>query len=481
MARGRKVKGIKFGTDGWRGVIAEDFNFDNLRRVAQATCDYIKEAGWPCDKGAFIGYDTRFFSEHFAKAVAEVFAANGIRVRLAERFVPTPFVTFEIVRGKAGFGVSITASHNPYQYNGYKLRTPKGGAASPEVTSPIEERLDGAEVKRKDFVEALKEGVIEFVNPYPDYFAWVRERVDLERIGRCGFKVVAHAMHGAAMGLARLFLEPVGCYVEEIANGRNPFFGFKHPEPIEKNLGDLILRVKETKADVGIATDGDGDRLGMVDEKGRFITPHQIYALILMHLLKNRGLKGAIAKTVSTTSLLNRIAESYGIEVRETAVGFKFIADMLADGEIIMGGEESGGIGVCFHIPERDGTFSALLVLEYMAFEGKTLSGLVDELFERFGPHFYKREDIKVERIEEAKGFVEWLKGSVPDRFGSRAVSSTNFVDGAKLVLEDGSWILFRPSGTEPLLRVYCEAQDRKLLDELILHGKRLVEEHLAR
>jgi len=471
---------IKFGTDGWRGIIADTFTFENLILVAQATAEFVKRESWPWEKGCFIGYDTRFFSEVFAKTVAEVFAANGIKTFIAQRFVPTPFVTFEIVKNGRGFGVAITASHNPYQYNGYKLRTPKGGAAPSEITGKIEALLDGVKPKRIAFEEGVKEGLITVVNPYPAYFEWVKERVDLDRIGRASFKVVANPMHGATSDLTRLFLEPAGCFVELINEKRDAFFGFKHPEPIEKNIRELIARVIDSKADVGIATDGDGDRVGLVDEKGNFVNPHQIYALILMHLVKNKGFKGAIAKTVSTTSLLDRIGEKYGIKVYETGVGFKFIADLIADGRVFMGGEESGGIGVSYHIPERDGLFSALLVLEYMAVEAKPLSRLIEELFEEFGPHFYRREDVKVSRIEDARSFVEHLKSEVPRSFAGLSVRSTNFVDGAKFVLEDNSWILFRASGTEPLLRVYCESSSVEKLEKILGYGKELVSRYLS-
>jgi len=474
------VAAVRFGTDGWRGVIGETFTFENLRRVAQATCVYVKEQGWPLEKGAFVGYDARFLSEEFARAVAEVFAANGIKVKLSSSMVPTPFVTFMIARGDAGFGVSITASHNPYQYNGYKLRTPKGGAAPPEITKPIEGLVGEVQVNTVPLDEAISKGLVEVVNPYPSYFRWVSERVDLERIGRAGFKVVVDPMHGSASGLLQGFLFPAGCSVYPVNHNRDAFFSFKHPEPIEKNLGELIAKVREVGAHIGVATDGDGDRVGLVDERGRFITPHQIYALILLHLVKNRNLKGDIAKTVSTTSLLNRIAEKYGFSVRETAVGFKYIADMLADGEVVMGGEESGGIGVRFHIPERDGTFSALLVLEYMASEGRTLGELVDQLHEEFGPHLYRRMDIKVRDVADARRFVEGLEEAPPDSIASLRVASTNFVDGAKFILEDGSWILFRPSGTEPLLRVYCESSSEDRLREILSYGSRLVEERLS-
>ncbi len=474
------MKAIRFGTDGWRGIIAEDFTFENVRRVAQATSVFAKESGWVKDKGVFIGYDTRFFSEDFAKACAEVFAANGIKVGIAKKHVPTPFVTFVIVNARADFGVSITASHNPYRYNGFKLRTPKGGAAPPEVTSSIEALLGTFEVKRLDFDEGVKVGKIEVVDPYPEYIKWVSERVNLELIGRAGFKIVVDPMHGAAMDLVKLITAPYGCDVVTMNCDRNAFFGFKHPEPIEKNIRDLIAKVIDAKADAGIATDGDGDRLGMVDERGNFVNPHQLYALILLHLVKNRGIKGPIAKTVSTTNLLNKIAQKYGFEVIETAVGFKYMADMLADNKIVMGGEESGGLGVQFHIPERDGTFSSLLVLEYMAKEGKTLGELVDSLWEEFGPHLYRRIDVKVRSIEEARRFVELLEKEPPEKIADLLVTGTTFIDGAKFVLEDGSWILFRASGTEPLLRVYSESHSLERLDKILGFGRALVEERLS-
>ncbi len=471
---------VRFGTDGWRGVIAEDFTFDNLRRVVQATCEYVKEQGWNIDKGVFVGYDTRFFSESFAVAAAEVFAANGIKTYLADTFVPTPFVTFMIVSGRVGFGVSITASHNPYQYNGYKLRTPKGGAAPPEITKPIEAKVEEIQPKRLEIEEALVKGIVEKVNPYPDYISWVKERVDVYAIGRAGLKILVNPMHGASMDLLKLILQPAGCKVEVMNCYRDAFFDFKHPEPIEKNLGDMIAKLKEAGCQAGVATDGDGDRVGMLDEKGRFITPHKIYALILSHLIKNRGLRGDIAKTVSTTSLLNKIADRYGFKVYETAVGFKYIADLISDGKVIMGGEESGGIAVNFHIPERDGVFSALMVLEYMAVDGRPLSQLVDELDEEYGPHLYRRMDVRVKDVSQARDFVATLEEDPPESIAGSAVIGVNYVDGAKFALEDGSWILFRASGTEPLLRVYCESFSSSRLEEILKYGKELVERRLS-
>ncbi|MEO0278155.1 MAG: phosphoglucomutase/phosphomannomutase family protein [candidate division WOR-3 bacterium] len=464
-------KDIVFGTDGWRGIIADTATFRNYERIAQATSIFVKD-NWPYEKGVFIGYDTRFFSELFAKRVAEVFAGNGIKVILADRFVPTPFVTFAIKHYGYGFGVAITASHNPYQYNGYKLRTPLGGACGKEYTDVIEELVDIEPTRLMDFEEAVKRGLIEIKNIYPDYINWVSSKVDINAIVRSNFKVISDPMYGATMDLMRIILAYYGMDVELINSTRNPFFDFRHPEPIEKNVQDLIAIVKTRKAHIGIATDGDGDRVGLVDDKGRFISPHKIYALILTHLAKNKGIVGKIAKTVSTTSLLDSIAQRIGIEVVETAVGFKYMAEMLAKKEIVIGGEESGGIGVCFHIPERDGLFSALLVLEYMAVEGKLLSELVDELEKEYGPYYYRRLDIPVKDIFFAKDVVRKLKENPPSVIKGMKVSRVNDVDGIKLVIDDGSWILFRASGTEPLLRVYVESQSEKLLEDLVSYGR---------
>jgi len=455
--------------------------FENVEKVAQATAEFVKEERWPWEKGVFIGYDTRFMSELFAQKVAEILAANDIKVIFPKKFVPTPFVTFGIIRYGLGFGISITASHNPYQYNGYKLRTPEGGAAPPEITVKIEERIGKNPARAMDFSEAIRRGVVEVINPYPDYIAWVKKRIDLEAIGKAEFEIIANPMHGATADLSKTILEPYGCSVEVINLKREGFFGFKHPEPIEKNVLDLIALIKEKKANVGIATDGDGDRVGLVDEKGNFVNPHQIYSLILMHLVKNRKLRGNIAKTVSTTSLLNKIAQDFGLKVIETGVGFKFMAKLLAEKEVIIGGEESGGIGVIFHIPERDGLFSALLVLEYMAYEGKTLSELVEMLWDRYGKHIYKREDVRVNVIEEAQNFVKELKNAPPERIGGRQVKEIITTDGVKFVLEDGSWMLFRASGTEPLLRVYCESFSQEELKEILEDGKKLVGQYLQR
>ncbi|MGC8754486.1 MAG: phosphoglucomutase/phosphomannomutase family protein [Thermosulfidibacteraceae bacterium] len=467
---------IKFGTDGWRGIIAKDATFHNYERLTQAVSSFVK-SNWPYEKGVFIGYDTRFFSEEFAKVVASVFAGNGIKVALSARSVPTPFVTFAIKKYGYGFGVSITASHNPYNYNGFKLRTPLGGACGKEYSDIVESLIGREDIKKVDFEEALSKGLIEVKDIYRNYIEWIGSKIDLDLIASRGYRIIVDPMYGSANNLLRDILSPYGLGVETMNEKRDAFFGFKHPEPIEKNLLGLIARVKESGADIGIATDGDGDRVGLIDERGRFISPHKIYALILSHLLENRsgdlgGVGSSIAKTVSTTSLLNRIADRYGITIIETAVGFKYMAELLAKGEIIMGGEESGGIGVCFHIPERDGSFSALLVLEYMASKKKTLAELVDELDEKYGTFYYRRLDLKVKSVEFAEELVRGLIERSPSSIKGKRVVSRNDIDGVKFILEDGSWILFRASGTEPLLRIYMESQDLSFLDELEDYGR---------
>ncbi|MGB9668620.1 MAG: phosphoglucomutase/phosphomannomutase family protein, partial [Thermosulfidibacteraceae bacterium] len=333
------------------------------------------------------------------------------------------------------------------------------------------------DIKKVDFEEALSKGLIEVKDIYRNYIEWIGSKIDLDLIASRGYRIIVDPMYGSANNLLRDILSPYGLGVETMNEKRDAFFGFKHPEPIEKNLLGLIARVKESGADIGIATDGDGDRVGLIDERGRFISPHKIYALILSHLLENRsgdlgGVGSSIAKTVSTTSLLNRIADRYGITIIETAVGFKYMAELLAKGEIIMGGEESGGIGVCFHIPERDGSFSALLVLEYMASKKKTLAELVDELDEKYGTFYYRRLDLKVKSVEFAEELVRGLIERSPSSIKGKRVVSRNDIDGVKFILEDGSWILFRASGTEPLLRIYMESQDLSFLDELEDYGR---------
>ncbi len=458
--------GIKFGTDGWRDIIADKFTFENVKKVAQAHAEHLKSQG---GKSVVVGYDTRFMSEDFAKAVAEVFSSNGFRVFLSKGHCTTPGLSLATKKLEADEGIMITASHNTYKYNGYKVKSKYGGPATVDTIKDIESRIsDSLEIKvgrcntedidiNKIYVETLK-----------SYFP-------PETFKQIQLKVVHDPMYGATMHLLRKILE--GTFVEtlEINSYRDAFFGFKHPEPIDKNLSLLKAKVVATEANLGIANDGDGDRVGIVDEGGEFLSTQIVYALLLLHTLRYRKEDGIVAKTISTTYLADRIAKKEGRKIVKTPVGFKYIADVFLKEKVAFGGEESGGYGFGFHIPERDGLLSGLLILEMMILTGKSLIELVDDLFKEFGTAYYKREDLKVDG-DEGRQLVKQLRENPIKEFNGKPVKEVDLTDGVKLIFEDDSWVLFRASGTEPVLRVYVETPSKEKTESFLHEAKKLVE-----
>jgi len=468
---GRKILSIKFGTDGWRGVIAEDFTFENLRRVARATALYSIQEWDAQEKGVVIGYDTRFLSPEGASIAANIIANEGIPVVLSQSFVPTPILSFSIKEGKRGGGVMITASHNPYIFNGFKIKTPQAGSAPPQATSRMETLLSMStppkssdspqNIKREDLTSA--------------YLRWLQEAIDLRSIGKLPITIVSDAIHGAVGRLFYRILTPWGMKVEVMAGERNPLFGGRNPEPIEENLIPLIKQIKQCGGQaVGIAHDGDGDRVGMVDESGRFVSSHVIFAMVLEHLYNNKGLKGEVVKTFSTTSMIEKMGEDFGLTVHETSIGFKHILPLMLERDILVAGEESGGIGVKGHIPERDGIYSALLVFEKMAWENRGLSHMVEDLQKRYGPYCYQRRDLNIPQ-EKGEMMVERLGSAPPDRIGLKSVDKVIILDGIKLLFSDDGWLLFRASGTEPLLRLYCEGRSPEEVKSILDDGERIV------
>jgi phosphomannomutase len=448
---------IKFGTDGWRGVIARDFTFENLSRVAQATMDYLNREGLG-NKGLVIGYDRRFMSRDFARRVAEIAAGNGIQVRLTEDYAPTPAVSWAVRETGSGAGVMITASHNPPEYNGFKIKEAFGGSALPVTTRIIEEivayNLENIRrVISVPYEEALKKGTIELFDPCEGYFHQISRYVDLDLIAKAGIKAVVDPMYGAGSGFIPRLLPGV----DEIHNTENPSFGGLPPEPIAQNLQELSGLLKGGRYQVGLALDGDADRIGAVDENGDFFSSHCIFTVILRHLIEHKKLTGAVVKTVSTTRMVDLLAEKFGLELFETPIGFKHICELMLERDILMGGEESGGLGVKGHIPERDGILLGLLLLEAVAVSGKGLRQLLDETMDDIGHFYYQRIDRRIE--DEAKQqLIAKLKSDPPAAIDGRPVVATNFSDGFKFIFENGDWLLIRPSGTEPVLRLYSEA-----------------------
>ncbi len=464
---------IKFGTDGWRGVIARDFTFDNLSRVAQATMDYLIREGL-APKGLVIGYDRRFLSREFAERVAEIAAGNGIRVWLTDGYAPTPAVSWAVHELGAGGGVMITASHNPPAYNGFKVKESFGGSARPATTKILEEMVAanddaGREITSRPLAEALADGSVTTFDPKGGYFRQLSRYVDLEAICRANLPVVVDPMYGAGAGFVPELLPGV----HEIHGDENPSFGGQPPEPTEEHLTELAALVGSGAYRIGLALDGDADRIGAVDETGEFFSSHRIYTVILRHLVERKGLTGGVVKTVSTTRMIDLLAEKYGLSLFETPIGFKHICELMLDHDILMGGEESGGLGVKGHIPERDGILMGLLLLEAMAMSGKGVRQLLDETMDEIGRFCYRRIDLPI--ADAAKeDLIARLKQGGLAAIAGRTVARENFRDGFKFIFDDGSWLLIRPSGTEPVLRLYSEAGEAQTVDELLAAAREI-------
>ena len=462
------VSPIRFGTDGWRAIIGEQFTFDNVRVCAQATALYVKEAGLAA-RGVVVGYDTRFASEEFAAAAAEVLAANDIPVYLCDRPAPTPVIGYAILRRKAAGSVVITASHNPPQYSGFKVRTEHASAAPPEVLSRIEALLaQGSAAPRLPLAEAKAKGLVEMFDPQPDYLAHISELVELEGLRAAGQRVVVDSMHGAGAGYLRQLLAGGKTRVWEVRSARNPLFpGMHNPEPIPRNLSPLRRAVRRHRAQVGLAMDGDADRLGVLDGEGRFVNQLQTFALLTYYLLEVRGLRGPVVKSVTTTGMVRRLGELYRVPVHETAVGFKHLGPKMRETDAIIAGEESGGYAFRGHLPERDGILSGLYFLDLMARRRKDAAELVAELFRKVGPHYYDRVDIEMSP-QERERVESRLAGLSPESIAGMQVTSIDRTDGLRFRLEDGAWALIRLSGTEPLMRIYTEVPREELVARVL-------------
>jgi len=468
---------IKFGTDGWRGIIADDFTFENVRYCAQAVAEHLRDRGL-APRGLVIGYDTRFASEHFAAAASEVLAANGIRVYLCPKPTPTPVISYGVVRQKAGGAIIITASHNPAQWNGFKIKSEDGASAPTEVEADVEARLPQiigrGTTERMPLKEALSQGLVEYLDPDPPYFQHIAKMVDLDSLRRSGLRVIVDSMYGAGDSYIKRLLDGGRIQIQEINVERNPIFPGIQPEPIARHLSKLCALVRDTGAHVGLATDGDADRVGIVDEGGNPLTPLQIFALLALYLLEVRGERGAIVRTVTTTSMLYRLGELYGVPVYETAVGFKHVAPKMMAENAIMGGEESSGFGFRGHVPERDGILAAMYFLDLMTRLGKSPSQLIEYLYSKVGPHHYERLDLQFP-ASQRETIVKRLASSPPDRIAGNAVTKVNTIDGHHFSLADGSWLLVRFSGTEPLLRMYAEASSIEKVKALIQDGRSML------
>ncbi len=477
---------IHFGTDGWRAVISDEFTFDNVRKVAQAIAEEVN-AGRRSDNETppkmVVGFDTRFLSDRYAIAVAEVLAANGIEADVTQADAPTPMVSYAIVDRRADAGVMITASHNPPRYNGLKLKAAYGGSAPPAMAKAVEARLAVQQEppRRVEIEDALASGQISRFDPLPAYEAHVRRLVDFDVIRRGGLRVAVDAMYGAGRIHLRRLLQDAGCDVTELRSEMNPGFNGIHPEPIARHLGPLIDAMRSGAYRLGLATDGDADRIGAVDPGGRFIDPHGIMALLLDYLVNDRGLRGSVVKTVSTTQILNRLAQRFDLPLHETPVGFNYISDWMLREQVLLGGEESGGISMLGHIPEGDGVLMALLLAEMVAARQKTLSQMLDELMDApdIGRFHYARLDQPVRPFAKAE-LVEALLATAPAAIDGTPVHEVNGRDGVKYILQDGSWLLIRPSGTEPVLRIYAEARSDAQVQGLLEAGAQMAQMRIS-
>ena len=477
---------IHFGTDGWRAVISDSFTFDNLRIVAQAIADAVASDHWDRtretdSKRIVIGFDTRFLSDRFAGEVARVLAANGFTVLLAQADSPTPAISYAVKHQNAIAGVMITASHNAPRYNGVKLKGAFGGSALPEQCRRVEVYINDNEEQARgpnlmDFKKAREAGLIQKFNPLTAYFEHLHTLIRSDVIADNPQRFVVDAMYGSGRGVIKSFLQGTGCEIFEIRGEMNPGFGGVHPEPIAKYLGPLASAVSSGMGNFGVVTDGDADRIGAMDERGTFVDPHKIMALSLKYLVEKRGWSGAVVRTVSTTRMIDRLAKRFGLKLIETPVGFNHIADHMMKEDVLIGGEESGGISFKGNIPEGDGPAMGLLLVEMIAAEKKSLVEMVDDLLADVGPALYERMDLRLSRPVAKAEMTEFLTQKAPKEIGGQKVDEVSQRDGVKYIMSDDSWLLIRPSGTEPVLRVYAEGRTQEMVKALMGYGKTVAE-----
>ncbi len=454
---------IKFGTDGWRGIIADDFTFPNVRKVTRAIASYLEKA-YTKDRPVLIAYDTRFLADKFAQTSAEVLADLGWNVKVSERDCPTPVIAYNARHLNSAGALMFTASHNPAPYCGIKYIPDYAGPATPEITDTIVANI-------ADASDALPSGnpsgSISSFDPKPEYMKFIYNLLNVDKIRSAKLKVKYDALFSTSRGYLDEVLEHCGCELESFNTHRDVLFGGGMPEPKGEQLVGLVEAVKKDKAALGLATDGDSDRFGVVDELGNVLTPNTVLLLLARHLMKNKGLTGAIVRTVATTHLLDNFAKKYGLELFETAVGFKYIGAKMRETTVLIGGEESGGLSVLGHIPEKDGVLADMLVAEAIAYEGKPLSELVKEaIAEADGPLYNKRLDLHLTDSHKLAVMESYTKNP-PSEVAGIKVKEVGRKDGVKLYLEEGSWVLLRPSGTEPLVRVYMETNSAQKLDQL--------------
>ena len=481
---------ISFGTDGWRAVISDTFTFSNLRLVTQAIADAVASESWlngstnglnPDPKKMVVGFDTRFMSDRYANDVARVLAGNGFTVYLSQSDAPTPVISYAVKHYNAIAGIMITASHNAPRYNGIKLKAAFAGSALPEQCRKVEVFLNDNEAQARgpnlmDFQQAKNLNLIQKFNPIPPYYEHISNLIDFDKISDNPQRIVVDSMYGSGRGVIRSILQGSGTEVTEIRGEMNPGFGGVHPEPIGRYLGALAGAISTGLGNFGLATDGDADRIGAMDERCNFVDPHKIMALALKYLVEKKKLNGSVVRTVSTTRMIDRLAKKYGLPVYETPVGFNHIADYMLKEDVLIGGEESGGISFKGHIPEGDGVVMGLLLLEIVADSGVTLFELVENLLVEVGPAEYERKDLRLKLPVSKHKMVKQLTQDAPKSIGGEDLISISSIDGVKYLFADDSWLLIRPSGTEPVLRVYAEGRSKEMVRAMISYGEKIAE-----
>src|SRR5215813_13274193 len=459
---------IKFGTSGWRAIIADEFTFANVRLATEAIGRYVKRRnGHPT---LLVGYDTRFASEHFGREVARVLSSQDIRVKLCSQAVPTPGVAFTIIRERLDGAVNITASHNPGEYNGLKFSTPDGAPALPEVTSEIENDIVQLQQSNWEFTAKPNDKLIEKINIGPAYLRDIATKVDFRKIRDANLKIAYDALHGSGAGFLDAILREQNIPAMVLHTNRDVYFGGHHPEPAEEQLDELKTVMNTNSLKLGLATDGDADRFGVLDEGGHFLYPNELIAMLVDYLIESRGWQGGVARTVATTHLIDRVVNLNGRELLETPVGFKYIGEYIKQGRIILGGEESAGLSIRGHVPEKDGILACLLITEMVASRGKSLKNQLNELFSKVGEVYNRRLNVKLDPAISER--VRQQIASDVKQFHGRRVVNENRLDGLKLLFEDSSWVLMRPSGTEPVVRFYAESTSTSDLDKLLEYGR---------
>lgn len=465
---------IKFGTDGWRAVIAEEFTFHNVARVAQATADYWNVNPVPgTEKKVVIGYDRRFLSNEFARGAAEVFAGNGFTVVLTPTPTPTPSVSFAVQALRAIGGVMLTASHNPPIFNGFKLKSHYGGSSNPQTCRDVESWLDKNPVRTMELARAVETQRILLKDVRPAHFTALKKLVDFKLIAKSKLRFAHDALFGVGAGCFEQLLTDTTCKVTTLNGAHDPLFGGINPEPIEANYGRTQAFLKKHPHDLCLVTDGDADRIGGMDGRGRYLTTHILICLLLAHLYNNRHGKGRVVKALTTTSMVDKMCAAYGLPLTETGVGFKYICAEMLQGGVLLGAEESGGIGFPGHIPERDGIAAGLMLLEMLAVEQTSVNRLIARLEKQFGPHRYGRIDTHFP-LEKREALMEFLKNQAPDTLLRSPVVQVKSFDGVKYIAQDDSWLMLRGSGTEPILRIYAEARSEATVAELLRLGETL-------